>query len=111
MARFFRLSGEVGRLNSVDTLLHRYPQGLEILKLSPRESITYIRACAEGELDDRIFELWLAFVPNMRKETYVGYSDFKDSLTGANIDQRPTDEILAEAEEIKRRFADGSESI
>lgn len=75
--------------------------------MPPRESITYIRACAEGELDDRIFQLWLAFVPNMTKDTYVGYSAFKDSVTGANIDQRSAEEILAEAEEIKRRFADG----
>lgn len=55
--------------------------------------------------------MWIAFLPNMNKETFVGYSDFKDSVTGANIDTRSTEEILAEVNEIKRRLGNGGESV
>lgn len=55
--------------------------------------------------------MWLAFLPNMNKETFVGYSAFKDSVTGKNIDTRSTEEILAEVDEIKRRLGNGGESV
>ena len=109
MERFFRLCGEAGRVKDPeDTLLHRYSSAaLDIFKMSPKEAYNYIRAAIDNDLDDKLYLMWLAFVPRMTKETYVGFGEFKDNLTGRNIDQRSTEEILAEAEEIKRRLSDG----
>ena len=107
MERFFRLCGEAGRINT-DTLLHRYSSAaFEILKMSPAEAYPILKETVEGELNDKLYQLWLTFIPRMNKETYVGFGDFKDSVTGANIDNRSAEEILAEAKEIERRLRNG----
>ena len=44
----------------------------------------------------------------MTSETFMSFEDFRDRMTGANIDKRPAEEILAEAEEIEKRLKHGS---
>lgn len=34
----------------------------------------------------------------------VSFADYRDRMTGANIDKRPTDVLLAEIDEIEKMF-------
>ena len=74
------------------------------MKLSPKEATPKVRAAVEGDIDDKLYQLWLCYVPHMNKDNYVGFGEFKSSIKGENIDDRSAEEILAEAEEIKRRI-------
>lgn len=68
----------------------------------------------EQEREDRIFQQWVAQLPTMALAGKpVSFSDYKDKVTGANIDRRPVAAIEAEIEEIEKSFrtevtADGS---
>jgi hypothetical protein len=39
--------------------------------------------------------------------TNVSFADYKDRVTGANIDRRSTAEILAELDDIERELQEG----
>lgn len=47
--------------------------------------------------EERVFQQWCAMLPQMAK--YMAYEEFKDFLTGANIDRRSTAEIVADIEQ------------
>lgn len=81
------------------------------MKLSPKEATPKVRAAVEGDIDDKLYQLWLCYVPHMNKDNYVGFGEFKSSIKGENIDDRSAEEILAEAEEIKRRLSNGGKSV
>ena len=83
----------------------------EIFKMSPKDGAPRLRAAIDGDLDDKLYQLWLCYVPRMDKASYMGFGEFKAKMKGENIDRRSADEILAEAEEIKRRLSDGGEPI
>lgn len=54
--------------------------------------------------DEKIFRQWLAILPVMWSgmAKFIEFDEFKDRLTGADIDTRPTAEILADVEEVRR---------
>lgn len=58
--------------------------------------------------DERIFQQWVAQLPVMSLTgEYVSYADYKERVTGANIDRRPTAEILADVEDAERQLQEG----
>lgn len=62
----------------------------------------------EKEREDRIFLQWTAQLPLMAYSgKYVSFADYKDRVTGANIDRRSTAEILAELDEVERELQEG----
>ena len=62
----------------------------------------------EQERDERIHQQWTAQLPIMAYSgTYVSFADYRDRITGANLDRRPTREILAELDDIEREFKEG----
>lgn len=40
---------------------------------------------------------------------HISFADYKDRVTGANIDRRPTAEIELELDEIEKHFQEGGE--
>lgn len=110
MARFFQISGEVSSNPHIEeVLLHRYGNGIEYILRKPfEEGAQFIIQSIKAHQEDRLYRWWCAIVPNMTSETFMSFEDFRDRMTGANIDKRPAEEILAEAEEIEKRLKHGS---
>ena len=61
----------------------------------------------EQERDERIFLQWVVQLPWMGKENYISHADYKNKLTGANIDRRSVAEIMAELNEVERQLQKG----
>lgn len=59
----------------------------------------------EKTLEDRLHREWAACLPVMDKDSFISFADYKAWATGANIDMRPTDELVSELEEIERTLA------
>jgi len=89
-------------------LLHRYHNIGFILQLDANTGAPLILEALEKEREERIFQQWTAQLPIMAYSgKYVSFADYKDRVTGANIDRRPTAEILAELEEVERELNGG----
>lgn len=54
--------------------------------------------------DDRLRDEWHSVLPYMlmKQLKFMSFDEYKDARTGANIDMRPADEIIAEIEELHR---------
>ena len=88
-------------------LLHRYHNIEYILQLDADTGCDLILKALEQERDDRIFQQWVVQLPLMGKENFVSFADYKDKLTGANIDRRSVAEIMAELDEVERELKGG----
>lgn len=69
--------------------------------------LALIRKAAEQERDDRLFQQWVAQLPWMDKKSYISFEDYKNKLTGANIDTRSVAEIEADLAEVERQLQRG----
>lgn len=91
-------------------LLHRYKDITFIWAQSPDVALRLIRLAREKERDERIFQQWVAQLPVMAfAGTFTSFKDYKDRVTGANIDLRSTAEIIEEVNEIEKLFQEGGE--
>lgn len=62
----------------------------------------------EKDREERIFQQWVAQLPAMAiSGKHVSFADYKNKVTGANIDRRSTAEILAELDELERELQEG----
>ena len=65
----------------------------------------------EKDREDRIFQQWVVQLPWMGYTgTFLSFADYKDRVTGANIDRRSTAEIMAEIDEIERQLQEGGDA-
>lgn len=64
----------------------------------------------EKSREEQLFQQWVAQLPWMDKDTYVSFADYKDRVTGANIDRRSVAEIMAELDEVERELQKGGDS-
>jgi len=78
----------------------------------PAESgLDLIKKAREETRNERIFQQWVVQLPLMGYTgMYVGFADYKDRVTGANIDRRSTAEIMAEIDEIERQLQEGGDA-
>lgn len=88
-------------------LLHRYHNIEYILQLDADTGCALILKAMEQERDDRIFQQWVVQLPLMGQDNFVSFADYKDRVTGANIDRRSTAEILAELDEVEKELQGG----
>lgn len=90
-------------------LLHRYHNIDYILQLDADTGCGLITKAQEQERDDRIFQQWVVQLPLMSQDNFVSFADYKDKVTGANIDRRSTAEILAELDAIEKELQGGGD--
>lgn len=89
-------------------LLHRYHNIEYVLQLDADTGLALITKAMEKEQEDRIFQQWVAQLPIMAYTgVNVSFADYKDRVTGANIDRRSTAEILAELDDLERELQEG----
>jgi len=79
--------------------------------LPAERGLDLIEKAREETRNERIFQQWVVQLPLMGYTgVYVGFADYKDRVTGANIDRRPTAEIMAEVDEIERQLQEGGDA-
>ena len=89
----------------LDLLLHRYHDINYVMSLDLETALRLILKAKEEERDERIFRQWVAQLPLMAMSGEpISFEDYRDRVTGANIDIRPTAEILAELDDVERKF-------
>lgn len=92
-------------------MLHRYHNIEFILQLDADTGVPLILKAQEQEREDRIFQQWTAQLPIMAYTgVNVSFADYKNRVTGANIDRRSTAEILAELDDVERELLEGGGS-
>ena len=89
-------------------MLHRYHNIDYILQLDVNAGLELIAKAMEKEREDRIFQQWVAQLPVMAfNGKSVSFADYKDRVTGANIDRRTTAEILRDLDEVEAELQKG----
>lgn len=65
-----------------------------------------LRIITDKNGEEKAFRQWLAVLPVMWSGAakFIEFDEFRDRLTGADIDTRPASEILAEVEEIRQKM-------
>lgn len=69
--------------------------------------LALIKTAMEAERDDRIYQQWVVQLPYMDKKSYISFEDYKNKLTGTNIDRRSVAEIEADLAEAERQLQRG----
>lgn len=86
-------------------MLHRYKNIDYVMSLDADLGLELIIKAREKEREDRIFQQWTAQLPIM---AYTGknisFSEYRDRVTGANIDRRSVAEIQKEIDEAMREL-------
>lgn len=72
------------------------------------EGLQLLQRAMEKEQDGRIFLQWAVQLPFMDAAHPVPYRDYKDRVTGKNLDLRPTREIIDELIEVERELTGGA---
>lgn len=92
-------------------LLHRYHNIDYVLQTDVETGLALIRLAREKDREERIFQQWVAQLPLMAFTGEVTtFADYKARVTGANIDLRSTEDILAELDEAERLLLEGGSS-
>ncbi len=67
-----------------------------------------IAKAVEKDQEDRLFQQWTAQLPIMAISGKVeSFAEYKDRVTGANIDRRSTAEINRELDEVEQELQRG----
>lgn len=79
------------------------------MELDLETGLQLIRKAKDQEREARIFQQWVAQLPIMSiGGDIISFDDYRDRVTGANIDFRPTEDILQELEDVESRFEGGA---
>ena len=63
----------------------------------------YLKA-TEKYQDERLWDMWLSIYPNMDKESFVSFEQFKLNARKQKITKRTDEEIIQDAENILQSF-------
>lgn len=92
-------------------LLHRYHNIEFILQLDGDTGLDLIQKARDNARDERIFQQWVAQLPMMAfSGVTVSFADYRDRVTGANIDRRTTAEIMADLDAAERELQGGGDA-
>lgn len=70
--------------------------------MSIEESIPLFAYALDKEAEDRIFAQWVLHLPlmSLKMLKYSSFEEYKNLLTGKEVDQRSNEQIIAEIEEL-----------
>ena len=107
MEEFFLIGCQIDEVKLIDLVLRRY-HTLDVLKaLDVDQTLRLLLMALEDEAKEQIRDEWLHLLPCMVfAQHYMTFKQYYDTVTGANIDNRPIDEIIAE---IDRKHAEARE--
>lgn len=89
-------------------MLHRYHNIEYVLQTDLDLGIALIDKAIEKDRDERLFQQWTAQLPIMALTGEVeGFADYKNRVTGANIDRRPVAAINRDLDDVERELREG----
>lgn len=89
-------------------MLHRYHNIEYVLQTDLDLGIALIDKAVDMDRDERLFQQWTAQLPIMAFAGEVeSFADYKNRVTGANIDRRPIAAINRELDEVERELREG----
>lgn len=89
-------------------MLHRYHNIDYVLQTDLDLGVALISKALEKDRDERLFQQWTVQLPLMALAGEVeSFADYKDRVTGANIDRRSVAEINRELDEVERELREG----
>lgn len=89
-------------------MLHRYHNIEYVLQTDLDLGLALIDKAIEKDFDERLFQQWTAQLPIMALTGEVeGFADYKNRVTGANIDRRPTAAINRDLDDVERELREG----
>lgn len=114
MERFFRESAEAeSEEELIDFAASRYSDVNYVLSLPYECGMAVIKKGREKEEERRLFDQWVQFLPGMSMKyfDYVPFEAYRDNCTGANLDMRPVEVIMAEIEQLHKEVEHGRETV
>lgn len=103
MAHAFYEGCKIDYYRMIDLFLHRYG-GIDALL--PMPFIDFVRlhnVAQEEKIREENYLAWVQLYPHMDKKSFISFDDFNAKATGKIIDTRPSEDILAEVAEIRRK--------
>lgn len=92
-------------------MLHRYHNIDYVLQADLDLGLALIGKAMEKGRDERLFQQWTAQLPIMAITGQIeGFADYKNRVTGANIDRRPTAEINRDMDAVERELQERGEA-
>ena len=89
-------------------MLHRYNNIEYVLQTDLDLGLALIDKAIEMDRDEKLFQQWTAQLPIMAITGEVeGFADYKNRVTGANIDRRATADIIRELDDVERALREG----
>lgn len=89
-------------------MLHRYHNIEYVLQTNLDLGLALIDKAVEKDRDERLFQQWTAQLPIMALTGEVeGFADYKNRVTGANIDRRPTAALNRDLDDVERELREG----
>lgn len=108
MEEFFLIGSQVNEIEIKELLLRRYGR-YDFPDMKFEEFIDFIVLAITMDRQDKVREEYLVLLPMLIKGGhYMTFDKFYEEATGSNIDWRPSEDILKEAEQIQERFKNGS---
>lgn len=109
MARFFYLTGSCDETELIDAIANRYGwtvpdiERLDIVRIQR----LYVKA-VNARNEEIARQQWTAMLPfmSLKMLKFVSFDDYKAQITGANLDLRSDEEILAEVQDIRKQFTE-----
>lgn len=75
-----------------------------------KAGLALILKAIEKDRDDRIFQQWVTQLPWMGQDNFISFADYKDRVTGANIDRRSVAEIEADVARAEQELKGGGDA-
>lgn len=72
------------------------------MNLPVLEYLNFVTGMIEKDRDDYYYKQWCAILPlmHMKYIKFISFNDYKDRVTGKDLDLRDTDTIIAEIKEL-----------
>ena len=106
MAWFFSLACGVDKeAELIDSFAERY--GWTVSEISELDTDVAYELFAEirtKKREERAWEQWLELLPHMvlKRMNFIEFEDFKNRISGSDIDIRPIEEIMKDVNEVRR---------
>ena len=75
-----------------------------------KAGLSLILKAIEKDREERIFQQWVAQLPWMDRDNFISFADYKDRVTGANIDRRSVAEIEADLARAEQELKGGGDA-
>lgn len=105
MEGVFYTGSKIDEIEIKELLLRRYNDYHVLMEMELSEFIRFIKFAIEKEQDEKLYFRWCIELPYM--EEPCTYNNYKDILTGRNIDKRPEAEIIADIMQAHERMRGG----